>query len=201
MSRSTRRQAASRRLAKEGVRLLTRRRRRGPLALLALAAMVVIVAAAANVDPEALPGLGPPGAQAQLVGPATVIDGDTVEVAGQRVRLHGIDAPEARQTCVAQDGREEPAGRHAEQALAALADGRPVRCAVRETDRFGRAVAVCEADGQDLSAAMTRAGWAFAYTRYAADYAPDELQARLAGRGVWAWRCETPWEHRRNRSA
>ena len=36
---------------------------------------------------------------ADLQGPARVIDGDTIEIAGRRVRLHGIDAPEADQTC------------------------------------------------------------------------------------------------------
>ncbi len=38
-------------------------------------------------------------ALADVTGPARVIDGDMIEVAGEQVRLHGIDAPEARQTC------------------------------------------------------------------------------------------------------
>ena len=38
-------------------------------------------------------------ALADVTGTASVIDGDTIEVHGQRIRLHGIDAPESRQLC------------------------------------------------------------------------------------------------------
>ena len=47
---------------------------------------------------------------ADVAGPATVVDGDTIVVAGERVRLEGVDAPELHQACTAY-GREGPWGR------------------------------------------------------------------------------------------
>ena len=44
-----------------------------------------------------------------ISGPAVVIDGDTIEVHGSQIRLYGIDAPEAAQTCENASGRTIPA--------------------------------------------------------------------------------------------
>ena len=55
-------------------------------------------------------------ALADVTGTAAVIDGDTIEVHGQRTRLHGIDAPESRQLCRL-DGKPWPCGKDATSAL------------------------------------------------------------------------------------
>ena len=46
----------------------------------------------------ALPCVAPASAET-LTGGARIIDADTVEIAGEKLRLEGIDAPESRQTC------------------------------------------------------------------------------------------------------
>ena len=56
-------------------------------------------------------------ALADVTGPARVIDGDTIEVHGLRIRLHGIDAPESRQLCRL-DGKPWQCGKDAANALA-----------------------------------------------------------------------------------
>lgn len=49
--------------------------------------------------------VGTLAAQSPVVGVASVFDGDTLEIHGQRIRLHGIDAPESGQSCE-KDGRQ-----------------------------------------------------------------------------------------------
>jgi endonuclease YncB( thermonuclease family) len=126
-----------------------------------------------------------------LVGTARVIDGDTLVLAGERIRLYGIDAPETGQTCRDTAGAAWDCGGFATGALAALAAAE-MRCEGVERDRYDRLVARCRAAGADVGAALVEAGAAFAYARYAADYLPHEARARAAGRGVWSGQAERP---------
>jgi endonuclease YncB( thermonuclease family) len=78
--------------------------------------------------------------------------------------------------------------------------GRTITCEVKATDRYGRTVALCRADGLDLEAAMVSAGMAWAFTRYSGDYIAEERAAIGARSGVHAHDCEKPWDWRaRNR--
>ncbi len=131
-----------------------------------------------------------------LVGRASVIDGDTIEIRGRRIRLHGIDAPEGRQLCTTRLGRRWPCGRREANALAADIGASPVRCTPRDTDRYGRVVAVCRKGREDLNRWMVQKGWAVAYRRYGLDYAAEEDRAREARRGIWAGSFEMPWDWR-----
>ena len=78
----------------------------------------------------------PPSADAKpIVGRASVIDGDTLEVRGTRIRLHGIDAPESGQTCKDTAGQDYRCGQTAALALADRIGQGTVTCDPRETDR------------------------------------------------------------------
>jgi endonuclease YncB( thermonuclease family) len=131
----------------------------------------------------------------RIVGPATIIDGDTLEIGGRRIRLHGIDAPESAQTCRLDD-RSYRCGEEAAFALADAVGQRSVACDPVDTDRYGRLVAVCWLGADDLNARMVAEGWALAYRRYSDDYAIDEETARLARRGLWRGQFEPPWAWR-----
>jgi len=153
---------------------------------LALLPFVILMAACAEPDPN-------------LPGRASVIDGDTLELRQQRIRLWGVDAPEGRQTCRV-DSQEVRCGQVAANRLDQYIDGRPVTCFAQDEDRYGRVVARCEVAGVDLGGWLVREGLAVRYARYAGTaYLIEDAQARRARRGLWAGEFETPEDWRRAR--
>ena len=137
-----------------------------------------------------------PGWAQDITGPARVIDGDTFDLAGQRIRLHGIDAPEKAQTCQI-EGVPWACGVAAWGELVQLVAGKDLTCETRDVDRYGRAVAVCSADGEDINAAMVAQGWALAYQQFSDDYVAQEGEAREAHLGMWRGEFVAPWDWRR----
>ena len=127
-----------------------------------------------------------------------VIDGDTLRIGGNAVRLFGIDAPELKQLCRAQ-GQDYACGQRAREYLEALVRGKQVECRVLSNDRFGRHVSWCVIDGRrDLAYQMVLAGWALDYGRYSDGYYADpEHRARILQRGMWDGTFVEPWEWRR----
>ena len=134
-----------------------------------------------------------------VTGRAHVVDGDSLEIAGVRIRLHGIDAPERDQACSNGEGHSYGCGREAARALAAAIAGRSVTCTPLEVDRYDRDVAVCTVDGADLGEIMVRAGHALPYARQGRGrYAAASREARRARRGIWMGEFEQPavWRQR-----
>ncbi|MFY7852106.1 MAG: thermonuclease family protein, partial [Brevundimonas sp.] len=134
-----------------------------------------------------------------IVGRASVVDGDTLDIRGERIRLNGIDAPEAAQRCTDQAGREYRCGKVAAFALDEfLSKSRPTSCAVLDHDRYGRAVADCvRADGLSVASWLVRSGHALDWRRYSGGrYAADEATARANRAGIWQGDFQQPCEYR-----
>lgn len=151
-----------------------------------------IIALALLLGVAAVPA--PTGAQV-IAGPATAVDGDSLVVGGQKVRLFGIDAPEYTQTC-RRDGEVWECGRGAKAQLSALVEGEPVQCRRVATDSYGRAVSTCTSGYGDLNRTMVEQGWAVAYLEFSTDYVGAEHHARSNGLGIWGGEFELPSDYR-----
>jgi endonuclease YncB( thermonuclease family) len=151
----------------------------------------------------ALTILATPAHAETITGRASVIDGDTITIQGQRIRLNGIDAPESRQLCYNAANREYRCGQAAALALDAfLAARRPTTCRIIDTDRYGRGIGICTAAGQDVAEWLVRNGHALDWPRYSdGAYSAAQAAAKAARKGIWAGRFARPWEWRRDRGA
>ncbi len=180
--------------------------------LVAAALSAVLVAPAAiwgglsartpSVTPPAIFNFGgaiPNGAEVQ--GIARVIDGDTIEVAGARIRLEGIDAPEGDQSCAKGDGGTWACGQIATLELQRLVGRSQVRCASHGMDKYNRVLGICRVGDLDINAEMVRRGLAWAFVKYSSTYLAVEAEAQARKAGIWQAPTTTAWDHRAGRWA
>ncbi len=137
--------------------------------------------------------------QGPITGQASIVDGDTLDIHGQRIRLFGVDALESSQLCMNPDGRTWHCGAAAANRVSEFVGRRPVTCQPRDTDRYGRTVAVCKVGGIDVGLWAVQNGWALAFRRYSKDYVAAEDYARRNRLGVHGTRFEAPWDYRKNK--
>lgn len=134
-------------------------------------------------------------------GVARVVDGDTIAIDDTRIRLEGIDAPEAGQTCKRKWIGWWGCGTAATTALVRMVENRTVACEPRGLDKYGRTLAVCFADGRDINAQMVRQGNAWAFVKYSQSYVKEEALARAEGVGIWQGESQPAWDYRARRWA
>ncbi len=134
-------------------------------------------------------------------GVVRVIDGDTFLVGDTRVRLHGIDAPEAAQTCRTEQGVRWACGDWASDEARKRFEGGYATCRAIDTVRYGRTVARCHVDGVEVGQSLVQDGVAFAYRKYARRYVAAEDRARARAAGLWAMQVQSPAQYRKTRAA
>lgn len=120
-----------------------------------------------------------------IQGMASVIDGDTIEIHGEQVRLNGFDTPESGARCAAVNVYQA-----AGFGLADFIGTQTVECALSGKDRYGRHIGTCSVGGAELGEHMVSTGWGRDWPRYSKRaYADEEKTAREAKAGIWGLEC------------
>jgi endonuclease YncB( thermonuclease family) len=132
-----------------------------------------------------------------LTGQVSIVDGDTLEIHGTRIRLWGIDAPESSQLCRGEDSLQYRCGAKAANDLSAFIARRPISCIPISLDQYGRTVATCSVAGVDLGEWLVRSGLARDWPQYSkGKHDAIQREAEHAGRGIWAGSYVEPWLYR-----
>lgn len=163
----------------------------------------LLIAFAAGMVLQTFPAGAEPPAPT-IAGTARVIDGDTISIRDQRIRLAAIDACEVDQIGT-RGGAEWPCGKIARSFMRAIADGKHITCRVIDTDQYRRLVAQCFESGRDIGLAIVAAGLAETLFRYLprqhgmnlAEYIGTEERAKAVNAGMWSAEIVKPSEFRR----
>jgi endonuclease YncB( thermonuclease family) len=132
-----------------------------------------------------------------FVGQASVVDGDTLEIHGIRIRLWGVDAPESNQLCRGENSLQYRCGAQAANDLDTFIARRPVSCSPLNLDQYGRTVASCSVGGVDLGDWLVRKGLALDWPQYSKGrYGGAQRDAERAGQGIWKGSYVEPWLYR-----
>jgi endonuclease YncB( thermonuclease family) len=130
-----------------------------------------------------------------IKGKAKIIDGDTIHIGINKIRLHGIDAPEINQSCIYND-EEWQCGKESRLSLKELINNQIVVCESKSVDKYKRFIAICFANRMNLNKMMVKQGWAIAYKYYSLDYVNEENIARSKKIGIWKGIFEEPYKFR-----
>nr|WP_312130744.1 thermonuclease family protein [Stenotrophomonas pavanii] len=130
-----------------------------------------------------------------IIGVPQVIDGDSLQLNGQRIKLYAIDAPESHQTCLHRTG-EWDCGNRAGLWLQQLIAGNEVFCTSQGNDNAGNVVATCRVGETDLGGAMVKNGWALAHRSVSKTYVIAETDAKRKRLGLWDSQFAMPWDFR-----
>jgi endonuclease YncB( thermonuclease family) len=132
-----------------------------------------------------------------IVGPASIVDADTFDLAGKRIRVLDIDAPEPRQLCTQQNGEQWRCGQQAANALADWIGQRNVLCMTTKKDKYKRWLARCTVDGADIAEWLAAQGWGVPYRDCKCEVVRNAAERAQHNKlGIWSGEFQMPWEWR-----
>ncbi len=133
-----------------------------------------------------------------IVGKPKIIDGDTIHIGKNKIRLHGIDAPEINQTCTI-DNKIWNCGIESKIALKNFILEKKVHCKIIDIDKYKRFVGTCFLENQNINQYMVHNGWAIAYRYYSLDFVKAENLAKKNKMGIWQGQFQEPYIFRKSK--
>ena len=134
-----------------------------------------------------------------------VIDGDSLEINNNKIRLFGIDAPEKKQICNKEYiiisflsfQKKYECGLLATNQLEKLINNKIVKCISEIKDRYNRYLSICYLKNKDINSWLVKNGYAIAYRRYSKKYILEEQHAKKNRLGIWKGTFQNPEEWRK----
>lgn len=123
-------------------------------------------------------------AEKKIRGKVKIIDGDTIHIGNNKIRLHGIDAPETNQKCTLNKETWD-CGIKSTLALKNFILDKEVHCEIIDIDQYKRFIGICFVDNKNMNKYMVRNGWAIAYRYYSTLFVEDEKIAKKNKLGIW----------------
>ena len=133
----------------------------------------------------------------EIYGKVRIIDGDTIEINNEKIRLLGIDAFEKKQDCSRKDGTKYKCGEVAMSNLSTIISEQSVRCEIEKKDRYKRWLATCYIGKLDINENMVINGNALSYM--SKKYKKAENDAKKVNAGAWVGEFDPPSEWRKSK--
>ena len=131
-----------------------------------------------------------------IYGKAKIIDGDTIHIGNNKIRLHAIDAPETKQKC-SKNGKKWSCGLESTRFLKNLIGNEKIQCDTNGQDKYKRFIGVCYKNNININSQMVLNGWAIAYRYYSLDYVKEEEIAKSKKVGIWIGKFIDPYLFRK----
>ena len=132
-----------------------------------------------------------------------VIDGDSIEIKKEKIRLFGIDAPEMKQICHDKNNKPYACGHLSKTYLEKYIknrSGKKIYCYYSERDKYNRIIGECfigTISKININKMMVGNGRAVAYLKYSEKYLDAQNIAKNKKYGIWKGTFDLPEEWRK----